>query len=59
MITQHPIDNLSLMRAIELLEHYRFLMNTTLPQVSKHEDDYITVTIKNLRNALKCEVRTQ
>lgn len=53
MITQHPLDNYTILRAIELIDRYMFVLQKDKSDVGQEHLKYISTVLHNLRNALK------
>lgn len=57
MITQHPVDNQTLLRAIELLDRYMFTLQDDKQKEAEQHLQYVGIVLHNLRNALKVKAR--
>ncbi len=52
----HMIDSVTLMRAIELLDHYSWMLNTGEPSPLDEKREEALLTLRSLRNATKREI---
>lgn len=52
----HLIDTVTLMRAIELLDQYSWLLNTGEPSPMDEKKESVLLTLRSLRNVTKRDI---